>query len=109
MVKLFFFQELSQFLQLDQTGRMQDGGLRRQHAGEHRRRSLVGPLAGQSDRAALLIEERKDFATSDTPDLEDEESFSAQRVKRVRDGRPSQRRVGAKCSLLGVSQRCGTG
>ena len=84
---------------------MQDGGLRRQRFGEHRRRSLIGPLAGQSDHTAWLIEEGKDFATSNTPDLQDQESFSPQRMKRVCDGRPSQGGAGAKCSLLGVSRR----
>ena len=65
--------------------------------------SVVGPLSRQSDRPFLPSEEGEDFATSRPAHLQDEESFSLQRVKRVRDGRPSQRGGGAKCSLLGVS------
>ena len=92
-----FLQEFDQLTQLDQAGRMQDGGLR-QHSGGDRRRSVVGPLAGQSDHTAWLIEEGKDFATSNTPHLQDQESFSPQRMKRVGDGRPSQIPLGVKCS-----------
>lgn len=103
MVNLFF-QEFDQLTQLDQAGRMQDGRVWR-YPGNDRWRSLVGPFSRQGDRALLFIEERKDFATSCTPHLEDEESFAPQRMKRVCDGRPSPRGVGAQCSLPGVSQR----
>lgn len=102
-----FFQELRQLAQLDQAGGMQDGGLRQQ-AGNYRWGSLVGPLSRQSDRAFMLIEEGEDFAPSRAAYLEDGESSSSQRMKRVRDGRPSQKRVGAECSLLGVSRRSWT-
>jgi len=51
-----FLEELRQLTQLDQTGGVQDGGLRQQ-ARNSRRRSLVSPLSGQGDRAFLFIEE----------------------------------------------------
>ncbi len=99
-----FLEELRQLTQLDQAGGVQDGGLRQQ-ARNRRRGSEVGPLSRQSDRRFLPSEEGEDFATSRPAHLKDEDSFSLQRVKRVRDGRPSQRGGGAKCSLLGVSRR----
>ena len=99
-----FFHEFNQLAQLDQAGRMQDGGWR-EHAGAPRGRSLVGPLSGQGDRAVVLIEEGEDLATSRAAHFEDEKPSSQQRMKRVRDGCPSQRRVGVECSLLGVSRR----
>jgi hypothetical protein len=102
-----FFKELRQLAQLDQAGWMQDGGLRQQ-AGKSRWGSLVGPLSRQSDRAFLFSKEGEDFATSRPAHLEDGKSSSPQWMKRVRDGRPSQRRVRTECSLLGVSPSCGT-
>jgi hypothetical protein len=67
---------------------MQDGRLRL-CPGNHRRRGLVSPLSRQRDRPLLFIEEGEDFPTSRLAHFEDQEPFSPQRVKRVRDRCPS--------------------
>ena len=76
-----------------------------EHRGIRRGRSLISPLSWKRERAAAFLEQREDFAASRPAHLQDEESFSLQRVKRVRNRRPSQRGGGAKCSLLGVCPR----
>ena len=101
---IFFPDELNQFAQLDQTGRMQDGCLLK-HAGVRRRWSLISPLARQRDRAVVLVEKREHFVATYSADLENKKPFSQQRVKRVSYGRPSQMVLGMECSLLGVSPR----
>src|SRR2546425_248314 len=96
-----FPNELNQFVQLDQTGRMQDGCLLKD-AGVRRRRSLIRPLSRKGDCTLVVIEKREHFAATHSADLENQKPFSQQRVKRVSYGRPSQMVLGMECSLLEV-------
>ena len=70
-----FSDELNQFAQLDQAGRMEDRCLF-EHAGVRRRGSLIGPLSRKGDSAVVLIEEREHFATTNPADLKHQKPFS---------------------------------
>jgi len=98
-----FSNQLNQFMQLEQTGHVQDGRLL-QHAGIRRRGSLIGPLSREGDRAGVFVEQGEDFAASHFAELEDQKRFSQQRMERVGYGRPSPMLIGAECSLLGLSR-----
>ena len=50
-----FFDEVDQFAQLEQTGRMQDRRLI-EHTGIRGWRSLIGPVSGKGERASALLE-----------------------------------------------------
>ncbi len=102
-----FSNQLNQFLQLEQTGRVQNRHWFK-YAGARAGWSLIGPLARKSDRAGVFIEKREDIAASNLPHLENEKPLSRQRMKRVSYGGPSQMLIGTECSLLGVSRRCWT-
>src|SRR5437867_6599828 len=74
-----------------------------QHAGIRAGWSLIGPLSRKGHCPLVFIEEREDFAACGSAYLEDQKTFSQQRVKRVGYRRPSQMLIGPKCSLLGLS------
>ena len=81
------FNYLNQFPQLEEAGCVQDWRLLK-HSGVRTGWSLIGPLSRKGDDALVFIEEREDFAACGSAHLEDQKSFSKQRMKRVSDGGP---------------------
>ncbi len=93
----------NQILKLEQAPRVQNWR-RLNQAFVRRKQGLVGPVAGNRQTASFVVVKTQDFQAAHLPDLENGEPLSFERMKRMGDQRPSQRGIGQKCSLNGLSQ-----
>ena len=98
----------NQILKLEQAPRIQNWR-RFNQACVGRKQGLVGPIAGNRQTASFVVVKTQDFLSADLPDLENGQPLSFERMKRMGDQRPSQRGIGHKCSLNGLSRQLKTG
>ena len=96
----------NQILKLEQAPRVQNWR-RFNQACLRSKQGLVGPIAGNRQTASFVVVKTQDFPSTHLPDFENGKALSFERMKRMGDQRPSQRGIGPKCSLNGLSRRYG--